>query len=281
MFDIIKIGFLTISFVDIIDITIVTLLIYKLYTAIRGTIAAQIFFGLVLVLILSITAEALHFKAIGYLLKLISDIWVIAFIILFQPEIRRFLIMLGRNPFFHMFLNKQEDQHNMADILTESAFELAQYQHGALIVISKSSDLKSIVESGEEINSKLSKNLLRSIFFPRSPMHDGAVVIKNGIIEAARCTLPLSQETSIEGVGLGMRHRAGLGISEQAEVISLIVSEETGSISLAERGELIRGLSKDSLRNLLAFSLNVKKTKGWKSYFEHLKNYKKENTQDN
>lgn len=280
MFEVIKIGFLSITFVDILDIALVTIIIYKLYQAIRRTIAAQIFFGLILVLLLSFLAQAADFKALGWLLRLISDIWVIAFIILFQPEIRRFLVMLGRNPVLRMFFSKTEDQHNMADILTETAFELAQYQHGALIVVAKTTDLKSVTETGEVINSKMTKNLLRSIFFPRSPMHDGAVVVKNGIIEAARCTLPLSQITNIDGSGLGMRHRAGLGISEQADVISIIVSEETGGISLAERGELIKGLSREKLKNLLTFSLNIDKAKGWKNFVTHMKETKKDKKSD-
>jgi len=267
MFDLFKIGFLTVSFLDVIDITLVTFLIYKLYTVIRGTIASQIFIGLIIVLLLSFLAQAANFKALGWLLKLVSDIWVIAFIILFQPEIRRLLVLVGRNPFVRMFL--RSDDKNMADIITETAFELAQHQHGALIVIVKSTGIRGVVETGEVINAKVTKNLLRSIFFPRSPLHDGAVIVKNEVIEAARCTLPLSQETSVEGVTLGMRHRAGLGITEQADVMSVIVSEETGGISFADQGKLKQGLSKDSLRKLLAQSMKYSKDKGIKGILEN------------
>lgn len=255
MFELFKIGFLTVNFIDILDIALVTLIIYKLYNVIKGTIASQIFFGLIIVLLLSFIAQAANLKAIGWLLKLISDIWVIAFIILFQPEIRRLLVLVGRNPLVRFFV--KNDTSNLADVITETAFELAQHQHGALMVLVKTTGIRGIVETGEAINSKVNKNLLRSIFFPRSPLHDGAVIIRNDIIEAARCTLPLSQETSLEGTPLGMRHRAGIGITEQADVICVIVSEETGSISLAENGKLKRGLSKESLRNQLIFSLNV------------------------
>lgn len=271
MFEIFKIGFLTVNFTDLIDISLVSILIYKLYMSIRGTIAAQIFLGLVLVIILTFVSQIANFKALGWLLRLISDIWVIAFIVLFQPEIRRFLVMFGRNPLIKKFLYKNDSSGNVAEILTDAAFEMAQYQHGALIVVVKSSDIRAIAETGEEINSKLSKNLIRSIFFPRSPMHDGAVIIKNGMIEAAKCTLPLSQFTSKDGIALGMRHRAGLGISEQADVLSIIVSEETGSISLAEEGNLVRGLSKEKLKNLLNFSLNNKKHISKKSLFDLFK----------
>ncbi|GJQ63788.1 MAG: TIGR00159 family protein [Melioribacteraceae bacterium] len=266
MFELFKIGFLSFSFLDLVDIVLVSYLIYKLFTVIRGTIASQIFIGLIIVLLLSFLAQASNLKALGWLLKLVSDIWVIAFIILFQPEIRRLLLMLGRNPLLGMFMQKEEQ--NVIDIICDAAFEMARFQHGALIVISKSSSIKSVIETGEIISAKANKNLLRSIFYPRSPLHDGAVVIKGDTIEAARCTLPLSQINAVDGIALGMRHKAGLGISEQADVISVIVSEETGSISLTENGELIRGLSKESLRKRLNDSIFISKEKGWKGIFE-------------
>lgn len=267
MFELFKIGFLPVTLFDLLDIFLVTFIIYKLYSVIRGTIAAQIFFGLIIVLLLSFGAQSLNLKALGWLLKLITDIWVIAFIILFQPEIRRLLVLVGRNRVVNLVFKREEK--NVPEIITEAAFELAQVQHGALIIIAKSTGLRGVVESGEIINSKVSKNLLRSIFFPRSPLHDGAVIINKGTIEAARCTLPLSQKTTVSGIDLGMRHRAGLGITEQADVVSVIVSEETGSISIAEDGQLTRGLSKELLYKKLCESLNITKDKGWKNIFEH------------
>lgn len=266
MVEIFKIGFLSVNLLDILDITIVSLVIYKLYTVIRGTIASQIFIGLIIVLLLSFVAQAVNFKALGWLLQLVTDIWVIAFIILFQPEIRRLLVLVGRSPIIRMFV--KSDEKDIADIITDAAFELAQYQHGALIVIVKSAGIRGVVETGEIINAKINRNLIRSIFFPRSPLHDGAVIIKNDVIEAARCTLPLSQATELDGISLGMRHRSGLGITEQADVISVIVSEETGGISIAEEGKLTRGLSKEALRTKLRESLKVSKEKGWKGLFE-------------
>ncbi len=272
MFELFKIGFFSVTFIDVIDIVIVTLLFYKLYILIRGTIASQIFLGLVIVLTLSFVAQAANFKALGWLLRLISDIWVIAFIILFQPEIRRLLVLLAKNPLIRPYV--KTNAKNVANILTEAAFELAQFQHGALIVIVRSAGIRGVVETGEEINARINKNLLRSIFFPRSPLHDGAAIVKGDTIEAARCTLPLSTETSYNGIPLGMRHRAGLGITEQADVISLIVSEETGGISIADNGELKRGLSRESLRNYLEKNLNTQKEKTIKKLFEQF-NFKK------
>lgn len=266
MIELFKIGFLPITLLDIIDIAMVSFIFYRVYLIIRGTIASQIFFGLIVVFILSFIAQTVNLKAIGWLLKLITDIWVIAFIILFQPEIRRLLVVLGRNPFIRIFI--KSDDNVLIEVLTESVFEMAQHQHGALIIIVKTAGIRGIAETGEVINSKLSKNLLRSIFFPRSPLHDGAVIVKNDMIEAARCTLPLSQTTILNGIPLGMRHRAGLGISEQADVLSIIVSEESGTISIAENGVLRRGLSKDELKQVLFNTFSHSKVKGLKGIFK-------------
>lgn len=272
MVELFKIGFLPITLLDILDIAVVTFIIYKLYNAIKGTIAAQIFLGLIAVLALSFLAQVGNLKALGWLLRLVTDIWVIAFIILFQPELRRLLILVGRNPFLKLF--RKGEKESVPDILADTAFELAQHQHGALIVLVKSVGIRGIVETGEVINAKVSKNLLRSIFYPSSPLHDGAVVIKNDIIQSAACTLPLTQRTSVEGMSLGMRHRAGLGISEQADVISLIVSEETGGISLAIDGELKQGLSKEALKKMLTIAPQPAEEKGWRAIFEQFSRQK-------
>lgn len=252
MIELFKLGFLTIYFTDIIDIFLVSLIIYKLHSTLKGTIAAQIFIGLVIVLVLSFVSQAANLKALSWILKLLTDIWVVAFLILFQPEIRKLLVIVARNPLFRMFVRSYSPE--AASIITDAAFELAQRQHGALIIVIKSSGIRSFSETGEQMNAKLSKDLLTSIFFPRASLHDGAVMVKGNIIEAARCTLPLSNTTMLNGESLGMRHRAGLGISEQADVISVIVSEETGSISVAEDGRLIKGLSKEGLKKKLTFA---------------------------
>ncbi|MDP4115702.1 MAG: diadenylate cyclase CdaA [Bacteroidota bacterium] len=251
MIEIFRLGFLTIYFTDIVDITLVSLIFYKLYRTLKGTIAAQIFIGLVIVLMLSFVSQAANLRALSWIFKLISDIWVVAFLILFQPEIRKVLVIVARNPLFRIFVRSYSPE--AASIITDAAFELAQRQHGALIIVIKSSGMRSFSETGELLSAKLSKDLLTSIFFPRSSLHDGAVMVKGNVIEAARCTLPLSSTTMVNGESLGMRHRAGLGISEQADVISVIVSEETGSISVAEDGRLIKGLSKDGLKKKLTF----------------------------
>src|ERR1039457_3744264 len=169
MFDLIKIGFLTVTFTDLIDIIIVSFIIYELYRLLRGTIAAQIFIGLMIILALSFISQAANFRALSWLLILVTDIWVIAFLILFQAEIRRLLVFVARNPIFRIFVRHESPE--AAGIITDAAFELAQQQHGALIILNKTTGIRTFTETGEQINARLSKDLLRTIFFPRSPLH--------------------------------------------------------------------------------------------------------------
>ena len=272
MIELFKIGFLTITLSDLVDIVIVAFIVYKLYTLLRGTIAAQVFIGLMIIIMISFVAQAINLKALSWLLSLITNIWVIAFLIIFQPEIRRLLVMIARNPMFRIFTKTEEPLE--AQLIADAAFELSQQQHGALIVLVRSTGIRGFTETGEILNARLTKELLTSIFYPRSPLHDGAVIVKNNVIEAARATLPLSNTTKVDGESLGMRHRAGLGISEQADVISIIVSEETGGISIAENGELSHGLSKDSLKNRIESAFKTQPLKGWKAIIEQLRKQK-------
>jgi diadenylate cyclase len=267
MINLFKIGFLTVTLLDIIDIALVSFIFYKLYTLLKGTIATQIFFGLIIIIVLSFISQLINLRTLSWLLNLVTGIWVIAFIILFQPEIRRLLVFLARNPIFKIFVRGESPE--AASIIADAAFELSQLQHGALIVVIKSGGIKSFVETGEEMNAKISRDLLKAIFYPRSPLHDGAVIIKNDIIEAARCTLPLSTTSTVDGEALGMRHRAGIGITEQADVICVIVSEETGGISVAENGKLTKGLSKDALRKRLITAFTSPTISKWKKLSTH------------
>ncbi len=272
MLEIFKIGFISIRLIDIIDIALISFIFYQLYKIMRGSAAIQIFIGLLAVLGLSFVAQLTGMRALTWLLKLITDIWVIAFIIIFQPEIRRFLMMISKNKIL-MFLRGEgpEKPVNVSEELANAAFELSQHQHGALIVLVRSNELKNIIETGMLLNAKLSKDLLRNIFFPRSPLHDGAVVVNGDTIVAARCTLPLSNTMEVDGVSLGMRHRAGLGVTEISDAIALIVSEETGGISIAEDGKLTQGLSKESLKKLLNEKLNLQNQTNLRNFFGHLK----------
>ncbi|GAB4129103.1 MAG: diadenylate cyclase CdaA [Ignavibacteriales bacterium] len=273
MIELFKVGFISVTLLDLVDILIVTAIIYNLYRILKGTVAAQIFIGLIVVLLLSFIAQVANLKAVGWLLKLITDIWVIAFIILFQPEIRRLLVLLGKSPIARIF--SKPHRANISEIVAEAAYELSQNQHGALIVIVRTSGIQGIAETGEIVNAKVNKNLIKSIFFPRSPLHDGAVIINNDIVEAVRCTLPLSSEISYNGIPLGMRHRAALGVSEMADVVCIIVSEETAAISIADNGKLYRGMSKESLKKYLFKNVYNLQNRGFKGIFAQL--IKKEN----
>jgi len=244
-----KIGFLVVNWVDLIDIAVVGYLFYKLYMVMRGTIAVQIFVGLLLIIAGSFIARAINLQALTWILRTLTDIWVIAFIILFQPELRRLLVILGRGKLLSRVFS---------DSIADACEEMSQRQIGALIVIQRSTGIRMTTETGTRLNAEISKHLLISIFNPKSPLHDGAVIIKDRILEAARCTLPLTAKTQINGFTMGMRHRSAVGISEQSDAIAIVVSEETGAISVAMDGSLHRRLSRDELAATLRSEMRAK-----------------------
>lgn len=264
-----KIGFLTISWIDILDVAIVSYVLYRLYLVMRGTIASQIFLGFTLIFAFSFLAQALHLTALGWLLRTLTDIWVIAFIVLFQPELRRLLIIVGRSPIVRMFLKLDVDES--VNEVVEAVKELAEKQYGALIVFVRATGLRMFIETGTQLQARVTRQLLLSIFNPKSPLHDGAVIINDRVLEAARCTLPLSLMTTMAGTMLGMRHRAGLGVTEQADVVAVVVSEETGTISVAEGGVLTRNLTAQQLREWLRRNLLVETDKSPRSIFRAIR----------
>lgn len=243
------IGFVTVKLIDIIDIIIVSFIFYRLFSVMKGTIAAQIFIALVFIVGISILAQALNFQALGWLLSRITDIWVIAFIILFQPEIRRLLLIIGKTRFTRLFSNANTSEY-IAEI-ADSLVEMQSRGWGALIVIVRTTGLQNVVETGEKLDSKINKELLISIFNPKSPLHDGAVIINNNKIEAARCTLPLADVAKLGVRNYGTRHRAGVGITEESDAIALILSEERSVISVAEDGTIKRIKDKNELIEVL------------------------------
>ncbi len=260
----VKIGFLTLNWTDILDVLVVTFIFYRLYLIMRGTIAIQIFLGLLVVVAGSFVASSLDLEAVSWILKTLTDIWVVAFIILFQPELRRLLVILGRGRLMANLVRSSVNE--TIEAIVEACDEMAQRQTGALIIMTRTTGIRMIIETGVQLGAEVSKQLLLSIFNPKAPLHDGAVVIKDRIIMAARCTLPLSTQLKIDGFIMGMRHRSALGISEQTDVICIVVSEETGTISVAEDGKLQRNLTPDDLRTYLRQGLNVAS----KSHFESM-----------
>ncbi len=244
-----QIGFLSVTIVDVLDILLVTFIGFQIYRGMRGTIAAQILIGLLVIVMLSVTAQAADLKAMGWVLRTLTDIWVIAFIIIFQPEIRRLLSTIARNRLVRMFIRLNVTES--IEEIVATALELSKKKQGALIIIARGTGMKSFTETGVALGAQISRALLLSIFNPRSPLHDGAVIVNDRIIEAARCTLPLSPTTRLGDLALGTRHRAGLGITEQTDAVAVIVSEETGAISIADNGELFHRISVKDLRKEL------------------------------
>lgn len=255
MIELFKIGFLNFTIIDLIDIIIVTSIFYGLYKALKDTVAVQILFGLVIIIVLSFFTEAINLKSVNWILRTISDIWLLAFIILFHPEIRRLLLTITRSPIFKLFVKSKISE--AIDEVIETAIELSEKHVGALIVFTRSQNVEMTVDTGISLNAVVSKELLVSIFNTKSPLHDGAVIIENNLVVAARCVLPLSTVTKYESKNLGTRHRAGLGLSEQVDSVVLIVSEETGGISIAESGYLYINIPNIELPKILNEKLSI------------------------
>ncbi len=250
-----SIGFVDVTLLDVVDIAIVTAIFYRLYQSLRNTVTFQVIAGVLVVMGLYLFTTAFDIRALNWLLGSLSDIWLIAFIILFQPEIRRLLIPLLRAPLFNFFA--KTDITETIDEVLDAVREMSEKHTGALIVFSRDRNVTISTDTGVTIQGQLTKELLISIFNVKSPLHDGAVIVQNGHVQAAGCILPLSLTTRLENQNLGTRHRAALGISEQADVLALVVSEESGFISVAEEGRLIRGLTLDQLEEQLRESLTL------------------------
>lgn len=240
-----QIGFLNVTIVDFIDIAVVAVLFFWLYKALRDTIAVQILFGLVIIIGLKFISEAMGFKSLNWILSTISDIWLLAFIILFQPELRKLMLMITRSPIFKLFVKQKIGQ--TLDETIEATIEMSEKHVGALIVFTKTQNVQMTLDTGVTIQAAVSKDLILSIFNTKSPLHDGAVIMDNQMIMAAKCVLPLSQSTKYKKRNIGTRHRAALGLSEQVDAVVLIVSEETGGISIAEGGDITFDIPKDKL----------------------------------
>jgi diadenylate cyclase len=250
-----KIGFITVTLIDVLDITIISYILYKLYFFIRGSRAAQMFIGLLLILGASVIVQFLGLSGLNWIFENLRTIWIIAFVILFQPELRRILIYIGQMPLVRKIF-KVTITRRMTEEVVKAALELSKRGLGGLIVLVRNAGIKSIIEGGQSIQAKVSVPLIVSIFNPRSPLHDGAVVIQNDIIEAAQCILPLSQNPNV-GSQYGTRHLAAVGLSEESDAVIVVVSEETGKVSIAFEGTLHADLDYNKLRDMLNELLQV------------------------
>jgi diadenylate cyclase len=253
-----KIGFLEVGWKDVVDITMVSLLLFQLYKLMRGTLAVRIFLGFLLVYVAYLVVKSLQMELLTAILGQFIGVGVIAVIILFQQEIRKFLMLIGKSTsvddkfFKNLLSRKKSEKEDSLDIapIVDAAKTLGSMNMGALIVFAKSSELKFYAESGDTLDAQISKRLLISIFQKNSPLHDGAVIIENNRIKAARCILPVSENDEIPA-NYGLRHRAAIGMTEVTDSIVLIVSEETGQTSIAINGILFNNLSRTELKQKL------------------------------
>ncbi|HNT80176.1 MAG TPA: diadenylate cyclase CdaA, partial [Bacteroidia bacterium] len=260
--DLFQIGFLNIGLIDIIDVLIVAFIIYKIYDLLKGGAAINIFLGIISIYILWwICAKVLNMHLLGTILGQFIGIGVLALVIVFQQEIRRFLIMIGSNAIIgHGKLptriiqwirsNKTSAIRLNTAAIIRACITMSKSKTGALIVITRSSDLSFFEQTGDIMEAEVSKRLIESIFFKNSPLHDGAIIIRDNKIKAARCVLPVTDNQNLPA-HLGMRHRAALGIAEQSDAIALIVSEETGHLSIASDASISSNLSSDEFEKML------------------------------
>ena len=253
-------GFVPFTFVDLIDIILVAVIMYWIYRMTKGTNAPYILSGIIAVYLLWVVVRALNMELLSTILGQLISVGAIALIIVFQPELRRFLQMIGMRQKHFNFITRifstGEDtvQTNVVPIVT-ACREMSETKTGALIVIARAVNLLPIIEKGEKIDALISGPLIKNIFFKNSPLHDGAIVIANGRIAAAKCVLPSTErEVPME---FGMRHRAALGASEATDALVIVVSEERGSISIARKGHISQDITPAHLRILLRKGLSV------------------------
>lgn len=254
-------GFMNLSFIDILDILLVGLIIYVLVRWIHDSPAMSIFLAIFLIYLFMLVVDALHMKLMSKLISTFVDLGVIAIVVIFQPEIRHFLMRLGSGAhrveiINRLFGNKEREIDNVSvNEITEACNRMSQDRTGALIVIPHNVNLEHIIETGDTIDAHVSRRLLMNLFFKNSPLHDGAVIINGDRIIAARCTLPITEKKDIPA-HFGMRHKAAIGITEESDADVIVVSEETGRISFVKRGQVTTINNINELKLLLgaAFS---------------------------
>jgi uncharacterized protein (TIGR00159 family) len=254
-------GFIPFTLIDAVDILVVALIMYYIYKIARGTPAPSILTGILLIYILWMVVDALQMQMLRAIMGHIIGVGVVALIVVFQPEIRRFLQMLGKKSFkrhsfwSRLFAIKEETDGDREYVtpLVRACLDMSTTKTGVLVVIQRQVSLEPIAETGIPVDALVTTSLLKNLFFKNSPLHDGAVIIKSGRIEAAKCVLPSTQANV--PVSFGMRHRAALGVSEVTDAVVVVVSEETGGISIAHNGEIKTGIAHTSLKEELLATL--------------------------
>lgn len=252
------IGFIEIKFLDILDILLVAFLLYALYNLLKGTVAINIFFGIVAFYLLWKLVNALDMRLLSEIFGAFISVGFIALIVVFQPEIRKFLLMLGTPGFMgkraKRFLFWRFDMNHQVELdidpIIIASRNLAESKTGALIIIANKSGLEQFVATGQILEAEISDSLIENIFFKNSPLHDGAMIIHNNKIKAVSCILPVSANKNIPA-NFGLRHRAAIGITEQSDAQAIIISEETGKISYSAQGVIKSGIKPNVLKTLI------------------------------
>lgn len=253
------IHFISVFWRSVLEVSVLAAFFYYLFGFIQGTRAVQVLKGLVILLAIFFIAQRLNLDTVNWILGRFFPVAVIALIILFQPELRKVLASLGGNPFLPS-LGRNEA---VLDTLAETCEILSKKRIGALIALEDDIGLKNYIESGVKVDALVSQELLITLFFPKTPLHDGGVIIEGDHISAAACLFPLTQQAHIQK-SVGTRHRAALGLSEETDALIVVVSEETGKISVAIDGKLIEDLDQESLKKLLKTRLiGDHSRKGW------------------
>jgi diadenylate cyclase len=234
---------------DLLDILLVAALFYRLLILVKGTRSAQMYVGLVVITLIGLVARQLDLVAVKWITDSLKTVWLIAFVILFQPEIRHALAQFGRTRYFRSFL--RGDHYGVLGEVVRGVETLSERRQGALLVVERNVGLRNFVDTGTRLDAKVSAELLVTLFSPDSPLHDGAVILREDIVVAAGCILPLSSNPRTPG-SLGTRHRAALGLSEETDSAVIVVSEQTGGISVAYRGQMKQRLDEGLLRSELS-----------------------------
>lgn len=246
--------FIEFRFVDLIDILIVAFLIYKLLELVKGTRSAQMIIGLVVIFIVAFLAYWFQLEGLKWLFSNLATVGFIVLVVVFQPEIRGGLAQIGHTKFMRRFIRSESTQ--AIDELVKGAIRLSELRYGGLIVIEQQVGLKNIIATGREINAEISSDLLTTIFTPYTPLHDGAVIVEGDKVMAAACVLPMTQNPRFANL-FGMRHRAAIGVTEESDAVCLVISEETGAISITYGGVFKRDLEKLTLKESLVEILKI------------------------
>lgn len=266
----------TIGVLDILDIAVVAYFLYRLYLMLKNTRAATLVKGLLILVVFMITSKWMNLHVISWLLEKSMTVIMVALPVVFQPELRRALEQIGRGKLFHKGSELDEEEaEEMLNSVANATVIMSRRKVGALMVFERNTGLEERIETGVAVDGLVSDSLLLNIFEKDTPLHDGAVIIRGKRIVAASCLLPLTENRNLSQE-LGTRHRASLGISEQSDAVVVVVSEESGTISIARNGELMRYLTADDVKDILRTSLFKQNTNVKETFIEKIKNLRGE-----